>query len=249
MMNIIKGVHLPPENLIFMDKDALSGLETGIKLVERMNEVGVKTHNGVLLDIGCGYGRIAYSLLNNNFSGIYIGVDILENRIRWLQENFTTIHPNFEFHYANVKNDRYNKKGIQSTATVDLKNILRGRPVSTILLLSVFTHMYEDDISNYLSSIRDIMKYDTQLVFTMFLYDQEIIEFLRKNLGRFSMSNILNDHCRYESTQDPLYAIAYHKHYLDKVLKKLKLKFSHYPGFWIGRKTEQFQDWVIARIE
>ncbi len=51
------------------------------------------------LDLGCGYGRLAYALNTEvpNFRGRYIGLDILVRHIEWCQQEIERRLPNFTF--------------------------------------------------------------------------------------------------------------------------------------------------------
>ena len=96
----ISQLPLPPQNLIFMDKSAEIGVQTGVGLCNQLIHLGLdldlETSQNVM-EIGCGWGRIAYGLNEKGYDGYYYGMDILKNRIDWLQNNFTPNKPNFEF--------------------------------------------------------------------------------------------------------------------------------------------------------
>src|SRR4051812_4004026 len=78
------GIPLPPDNLIFMDKSLEAGLRLGSGIVRKIKTWGADVRSGPFLDIGCGWGRISYALLAREFSGQYIGTDVMESRVRWL---------------------------------------------------------------------------------------------------------------------------------------------------------------------
>ncbi|MEM7429094.1 MAG: hypothetical protein AAF441_23650 [Pseudomonadota bacterium] len=60
----VKGVPFPPPNLVDMHATAAEGFQHGRRLVGRCVELGLDLNSGPLLDIGCGWGRFAYALLD-----------------------------------------------------------------------------------------------------------------------------------------------------------------------------------------
>src|SRR3712207_4949571 len=138
---LVEGVPLQPEHLIFMNKTAAEGLNQGRKAVRTIGHLGVNVRSGLILAIGSGYGRFAYGLLSSGFSGRYVGMDIIRNRIEWLQEHFTPVQPNYVFIHDDVKNDHYNPKGLKSRS--NYREMLNGERPDTVILMSIFTHMYE----------------------------------------------------------------------------------------------------------
>jgi 2-polyprenyl-3-methyl-5-hydroxy-6-metoxy-1,4-benzoquinol methylase len=69
---------------MFMEPSAEVMLRNGTILLELANKI-VDIKNGSILDVGCGYGRLAYALHSMDFNGSYHGIDILKNQIDWLQ--------------------------------------------------------------------------------------------------------------------------------------------------------------------
>jgi ubiquinone/menaquinone biosynthesis C-methylase UbiE len=56
--------------------------------------------NSNVLDVGCGFGRLAYSLLPYLKEGTYEGFDIVKEFIDWLTKNFT---PKHKFQISSLK--------------------------------------------------------------------------------------------------------------------------------------------------
>lgn len=125
-----------------------------------------------ILDIGCGQGRLLNGLLVH-FGRIrrYVGMDVHEPSIRWLQDNVAPVAPFAEFHHVPVRNERYNPDG-QST----LLALKISGDFDCIVLLSVFSHMRLADITNYLTFIRSALAYDGKVFLTAFVEDDVAIE-------------------------------------------------------------------------
>ena len=125
-----------------------------------------------ILDIGCGQGRLLNGLLNC-FGRIrrYVGIDVHEPSIRWLQENVAPIVPFAVFHHVPVRNERYNPKGLGKSLDLDFP-----KKLDRITLFSVLTHMRLDDITDYLGFIRSILTSDGKVFLTPFVEDDVPLE-------------------------------------------------------------------------
>lgn len=225
----MKKPKIPPTSLMFMGESTEKFISIGDYHLNKA--IGrIKSLQSKVIDIGCGYGRLAYALDRRDFRGKYYGLDILKNHITWLQKNFTSVLPEYTFIHVDVKNDRYNKTG--SISPKDFYLPPEFQSPDLVLVLSVFTHMYEDDISTYLNQIKAIMANHTLLYFTCFLLNSPAN---RPYLFEFK----LNDHCQYFSEEDPLHAIAYDEAWL----RNLLLSHGLVPEIEYG-----YQDHVFAHL-
>lgn len=130
-----------------------------------------------LLDIGCGYGRLTHAIVSNlRYVGRYVGVDLLARHVRWCQETFVSRRPNVQFQFANIYNERYNSRGILDARAY--KFTLEDNAFDFCCLFSVFTHMYEDEIRNYLNEIRRVLKRKGTCIATFFLFDKDRLAIL-----------------------------------------------------------------------
>jgi len=258
MVDKVHGVPLPPHDLVFMDPDARRGYELGVRFANRLGEIGVNVRDGLLLDIGCGYGRLAYGLLGVNFSGTYVGVDILPDRITFLQNNFSTAHPRYQFHLLEVRNDVYIKNhpqlsksqqafDIESIEDVDFSRYTNDTP-DGIILLSVFTHMYDHDIVNYLRSMKRVMTRKSQLVFTAFVFNSGVLDRIDRGDAKLTFPHVLADHCRTRHAGKPLANIAYDEAWLARLLHANGFDHEYIPGYWSGVASKHYQDWILARL-
>jgi SAM-dependent methyltransferase len=243
----VKGVPLPPDGILFMNKTAEGGLKHGTLLVRLLAQTGANVRNGTVLDVGCGWGRLAYGLLNVGFAGTYVGVDIVKDRIDWLTINFTATQPRYTFHFADVKNDLYNPGG--TLPRIPFASLVQNAVPDAIVLLSVFTHMYENDIAGYLSDLSDIMTPRTSLVFTCFLFDGEAQAGISRGDARRQFRHELSSDCRYDIEGEPLAAIAYSEPRLLQLLRNAGLSGRIIRGSWSHSKTARDwgQDVCIAR--
>jgi cyclopropane fatty-acyl-phospholipid synthase-like methyltransferase len=125
-----------------------------------------------ILDIGCGQGRLLNGLVHC-FGHIrrYVGIDVHESSILWLQENIAPIVPFAEFRHVPVRNERYNPAGWRDSLDIDLTEAF-----DCIALFSVFSHMRLADITNYLGSIPSLLAHDGKVFLTAFVEDDVPLE-------------------------------------------------------------------------
>jgi len=166
--------------MIFMDQDFLKVLSYGKHMLQEIRALGANVGGGNFVDIGCGWGRITYSLLDLDFAGHYFGFDVIKNRVEFLQKAFAA-NSRFRFSWLDVNNDRYHKTS--SKKKFNARDEIQS-PADTIIALSVFTHMYEDDIRHYLTELRKIVADDGCLIFTAFILTPQSIEATAKGSGR-----------------------------------------------------------------
>lgn len=146
--------------------------------------------DGHLVDVGCGYGRVAHALLRaGGFRGRYLGLDILPRQIAWCQENFTPLSEgSLRFELVDIKNDRYNPAGRLSPRSVSFD--VETGSADVVLLASVFTHMYADDIVHYLGEIRRMLRPEGRCLATADAPRPDLI-LLDLNLPRVSGREVL----------------------------------------------------------
>ena len=229
-----------------MGEDDAAFLETGSELARIVLDRGLPA-NGRLMDVGCGYGRLAVGLLgSNDFHGSYIGFDILRRHVTWCKKNLTPIAPTYKFRYADIHNARYNPEG-----TVEPLQYRFPAPIGTvdaIALFSVFTHFYRKDIEHYLREFRRVLKPGGVAITTWFLYDEARLPAIRSEESNFAMEHRLDEHTLYFNLEDPLHAIAYDQALLPVLAAAAGLEVvSVERGTWTGEPGFSFQDVVVLR--
>lgn len=178
-----------------------------------------------ILDVGCGCGSLAYSLIRyHNFQGKYEGFDIVKDFIDWLQGHYTTKYPNFRFTFAPLSNNNYVRKGENAG---DYTFPYPSGTFDAVFLGSVFTHMLPADLEHYLSEIVRVMKSHGTSFISYFLESGR-----RKNFIRVGQYSTTNPKC-------PEEAIAYDENYILGLYENVGLKAAQ-PVIY-GE-----QDWIIA---
>ena len=120
-----------------------------------------------ILDVGCGT-KIVRTLLDDSLPvGRYVGVDVSDVVIDWLNANVTDRR--FEFHRLDARNDLYNPTG---TPLDQFQRLPVGKNCfDLICLFSVFTHLAPDDYVAMLRLVRRHVKEDGRLLFSLFMTD------------------------------------------------------------------------------
>ena len=240
---------VPPRGRIFIGSGDF--VRTGKEIVDQLAELaGMEPHHRVL-DVGCGIGRVAVPLTSYlNEEGSYEGFDIVGSAIRWCTGRITTRHPRFRFTHTDLKNDLYNL-GTDREAR-DFIFPYNDGEFDLVFLTSVFTHMMLEDVENYLSQIRRVLKPGGCCMATFFLINREAREMMRKS-GREMFPNEREHHYLFHPKVKEA-NVAYDEKYLTGEMvprSGLKVEGVHY-GFWPGRpKTalNNYQDICIIRKE
>ncbi len=123
------------------------------RLIEHLG-LGVAS---AVLDIGCGFGRLAIGVLDRIGEPVrYCGVDVSEAAVAWCNRRIARAHPTFTFLRLDVRNERYNPSGKQVASTFRLP--FDDAVFDIGYAYSVFSHMELADVERYLTELRRILK-------------------------------------------------------------------------------------------
>jgi SAM-dependent methyltransferase len=228
--------------------------EDDARLVSQGRELGrlLFTHgltpDGMLLDIGCGYGRLAIGLIHDNlFHGRYIGFDILERHIEWCRRNLSPAAPGYRFVHLDALNERYNPKGRMRPE--ELTFPVPAATVDVACAFSVFTHLYRPTIQRYLAEIERCLRPGGTAVTTWLLFDDSRVEAAKGEASEYPMVHSLDEDTLYSDPDDPLRAIAYRESLVRALVAAAGLRVERIEwGTWDGVTTSaNFQDLVVIR--
>lgn len=234
----------PPKGKIFIGPGDFKRL--GEKLTQDFIRYGGLQNQHRVLDIGCGIGRIAIPLTKFlSKEGSYEGFDIVEDGIDWCSERITPKFPNFKFKHIPLRNDLYNLTTNSQAAQFVFP--YDSNQFDFIILTSVFTHMQDKEVENYLKEIARVLKIGGKCFATFFIID----EASREYLGQTDKPFFTHDYGHYllhDSTVKDA-NIAFTKSYIDQISSQAGLKISAFhPGWWAGRDKSasvDFQDVLI----
>lgn len=194
---------MPPKRLRFMGEDDETFERIGDELLDGLESRAGQSRNSSVLDIGCGYGRLAHAMKRRGFDGSYLGVDILRPQIRWCSRRLASKH--FQFRHVDIGNGRYNPEGTEAVGDLDLGD----RRFDVIAAFSVFTHMWPDDVTAYLRLAARHLNPGGHLQATFFLLDPQLHELVESGkVPRFFLHEHA-PHCRFFDAEAPLHMVAY----------------------------------------
>ena len=164
--------------------------------------------------------------------------------LRIQKRHITRRVPNLGFAHVDIRNARYNPRG--SVEGERFRFEYDDRSFALCALFSVFTHMYETDIRNYLREIARLLRTGGRCVATFFLYDDQRLSCVTSQRCNLPMEHVLNEHTRYYNAEDPLHAIAYHRDYVEQMVKSCGLNMLDWRyGNWGGDGGATYQDVMI----
>ena len=201
-----------------------------------------------VLEIGCGVGRDAIPLTEILSSeGRYLGIDIIEPSIGWCAQNITPVHPNFEFVHLDIGSQIHHPNGKLKTTDVRLPG--PDGSFDRILLQSVFTHMFRDDIIHYLREFRRLLRPSGLVFASLFLLDKESLHLARASGGPLTFAHQHDEGCWITDAAYPEGAVGYSPEVFTQMLEASGMAFAQplHLGSWCGRPSSDAQDVAILQ--
>ena len=233
---------MPPTGLIYTGSGDFK--KQGIAWRSFFIENGLSAEH-TFLDIGSGIGRIALGL-KDFLQGPYQGFEAMEVGVNWCQKNITVKYPNFQFKWVPLYNDLYNSDGIDAAIyQFDYHDDTFDFAAS----ISVFTHMIDSEVENYLSQSNRVLKNDGILVATFFITDDNHLSHENAN------KNFTFPHeYEYYYLMDKKVKsanVCFKRKYLISLFEKTGfIIVNEIKGFWSGSPKEHdlgFQDIIVLK--
>ena len=162
-----------------------------------------------VLDFGCGCGRNARKLMQQKTKPRkYVGIDLHRGMINWCQNNLTSQDPNFTFAHYDIYNIGLNPESQHQFKQFPCDDA----QFSLIIAISVFTHIVEDLVVDFLKECLRVMSPDSYLVSTWFLFDKKFFPMMQE----FQNSLYIN-------LIDPTNAVIYDYQWLVRVSQEIGL--------------------------
>jgi SAM-dependent methyltransferase len=207
---------------------------------------GIKPTDKVL-DVGCGCGRMAIPFTRFLTTGSYEGFDILPELIEWCQKNITPRYPTFHFQLADVHHNLYNKDA--KLKGNDFRFPYADDYFDFTFLTSVFTHMLQDDVEQYMREIVRTLKPGGTSLLTFFIINEESERLMHTSAAKMKISyDYGGNGIRVADPKNPEAVIGYPESLVRRMLADngFILQEPMYPGSWCGRQgSVTFQDFVV----
>jgi len=149
---------LPLPNAILREASSISQLDAFFAIGEAWSHLVAHflPEEPLVLDIGCGCGKLARFLyLNPRIR--YVGIDLFLPGIEWSQRAFAPLTgERFRFEHFDGYSALYNPQGSVKPSEYSLP--CKDRSVDTVVCASLFTHLREPDSVHYLHEIARVLK-------------------------------------------------------------------------------------------
>jgi len=126
---------------------------------------GYAAPDSVVLEIGCGCGRVAWPLRGNWFQGKYYGIDIDSEMLDWCRKNFDE---RFSFHQTAHASLTYHDRRAGESCYYELP--CADESVDFIYATSLLTHLLEFEMMNYIRESFRVAKPGARVLMYFFSY-------------------------------------------------------------------------------
>jgi SAM-dependent methyltransferase len=173
-----EGYPMPPERGVVMGTPSFR--DVGTAFLGYFIEYGELEPEHAVLDIGCGGGRMAAPLLYYLDGGSYRGFDVHKDSIDWCLEAITPLHQAFDFEFVDLDNPIYNRS---DRSAVDFAFPYEDKVFDFAIATSVFTHMFQDEVLNYLRQTFRVLRPGGAFFCTAFLLTPSSMAEMTRNAG------------------------------------------------------------------
>jgi SAM-dependent methyltransferase len=129
----------------------------------------------------------------------YLGTDLFRESIEWANINLTPVNPAFRFLHHDVFNAQFNSSSQQEFVPFQTGNEF----FTLVTAHSVFTHIIERNLRNYLSECRRLLTPDGIFRSSWFLFDKTSFPMMQEF-----------QNCLYINVDDPTNATVYDYNYI-----------------------------------
>lgn len=160
-------IPLPPEGLMW--SAGAPDMENFLVVADAWTQL-VQRHlpsRGVVLDVGCGCGRLARSLVFDAAVEGYVGFDCIAASIAWCETHVLPASggKRWEFHHVDARSAEYNPAG--TIRSQDVRFPCGDASIDVVVAASVFTHLLEPDAARYLQEIARVLKPEGRALVTI----------------------------------------------------------------------------------
>ncbi|MEY2576050.1 MAG: hypothetical protein QOF80_1537 [Verrucomicrobiota bacterium] len=207
----------------------------------------------LVLDVGCGCGRIAAGL-TQFLAGTsdYIGVDIVPGLVEFGRKFITPRYPRFKFLLLDEGNFTYDAMRPKGSA-IDLRKLSEASPTGSVDLaisISLFTHLDYAAALGMLKNVSRMLASGGQAFITIFVVDAEARRNIESDTTGFRFAHRTpSGELAAEKLEEPTFAVGYGVEKMDELVDSVGLRRERWiRGYWSqGNSGETFQDALILR--
>ena len=220
-------------------------VEGGRAFFDYLVEKGQLTPSSTVLDIGCGVGKHAIHFATFlTAPGRYEGFDVEPKGIEWCQSAITPLYPHIRFRHVDVRSELYSPQSDGEAAAFRFP--YEDAAFDLVFLASVFSHMFFDDVTNYVREIARVLKPGGRMLATGYFIGEVKKQGIAAGTSAFTFS-IEHKGSRIELLDPPEAAVAQDRPKFRAMLEAEGLPIEEIRnGRWHDRNVQD-QDFVIAR--
>lgn len=235
---------LPPANLLagIGPGDFWKVGEDTVAKIERL--VGIR-RDDVVLDVGCGLGRIAWPLSSRlGWRGRYAGLDAQRRYVDWCTAHLGLPPRRFGFHHADLRSSDTNPAG--TIEPEDFRFPWADGIFTLAIATSLFTHLLPVAAAHYLREIARTLRPGGRLFSSFFLADDVGLAAIRSQ-DTYPRFTTAIEHGWLHDPQAPEDAVAHDSAWLQATCAEAGLRITAvHAGSWKTPAGLYYQDLVIA---
>jgi SAM-dependent methyltransferase len=241
----IEGI-IPPPRMWAMVGAATDFYAHGRGFFDLLVKYGrISTHSAVL-DVGCGLGKTAIHFATYLQSpGFYEGFDVEKPSIDWCVRAISSRFPLIRFKHIDLYSEMYNRSSGSDASQFVFP--YASSNFDLVFLASVFTHMFDAQVDNYLREIARVLKPGGICVSTYYLLNDEKRAGIAAKTAAFTFSH-RHKRSFIERLDPPEGAVAHEESRIFKLLAAAGLKLMEPPryGQWATHKVQD-QDFLLTQ--
>jgi SAM-dependent methyltransferase len=236
---------IPPARLWGMVGATSDFYGSGRGLFDFLVTHGRTSPHSAILDIGCGLGKTAiHFAMYLQSPGFYEGFDVEKPSIDWCVKAISSRFPLIRFKHIDLYSEMYSR-----SAGDDASNLVFPYESSTfdmVFLASVFTHMFDAQVKNYLCEISRVLKPGGRCIATYYLLNDEKRAGIAANTSVYTFSHP-HKGSFIERLNPPEGAVAHEQARIYELIMDAGLTLMDLPryGIWASSKVQD-QDFVIT---
>jgi SAM-dependent methyltransferase len=236
---------IPPPRMWAMVGAATNYYADGRGFFEYLVKCGRISAHSAVLDVGCGLGKTAIHFATYLQSpGFYEGFDVEKPSIDWCVRAINSRFPLIRFKHIDLYSEMYNRSGTDSSQFVFP---YASSIFDLVFLASVFTHMFDAQVDNYLREIARVLTPGGICLSTYYLLNEAKRAGIAAETAAFTFSH-RHKGSFIEHLDPPEGAVAHEESRIQELLAAAGLKLIEPPryGMWASHKVQD-QDFLLTQ--